>query len=533
MIYRIVIVDDESYIADTTAMRLQNDFSEETEMKVFYDPEDAVSYAREYRVDILITDIRMPNMTGLELVQKISDFWPMCQMILLSAYAHFDYLYEAQKGGQVAYVLKRDGYDALCETVSRAFAQLKNAQLREEQMILTRQHSYISQTLLTQSFLTDLVHGKMNSEDTVSYGMRQVQMEIDVLKPAYVSFGILKKSSECVTVMDRLERANRIELIAKLCMPSRARLVVTEIVENHFLWLMQFDANSARFRPEEILDAVQSQLTSHENIEMSFLYCAEPVLWSQYPSLYLRMFQAAFRKSADETMWLQEMTANTGEGSDEVEETARMYLWRWKQSIQTGNAQSQDDLTALLKLLASLPSVQDSLYRWLYTQIAMEFAGQMLSSDSSSLKTVETLYTPASHATPSNGAQFLIQVDAWLRQKEGQRISETTRSVIGMVQEYISSHLGDDISLTKLSESVHISPAYLSRIFKQETGGNIKDFITSMRVSRACDMLKNENKKIQDISQELGFQTPSYFSYFFKKNMGVTPKEFRERLFQS
>lgn len=531
MVYRIVIVDDESYIADTTAMRLQGDFSEETEMNVFYAPEDALAFARQYRVDILITDIRMPGMNGLELVRRVSDYWPMCQVILLSAYAEFDYLYEAQKDGQVAYVLKQDGYDALLETVRRAFAQLESVQLREEQMSATRRQALITQTLLARECLTELLNGAIDREEQLLPVLRQLELPVDLTKPAVLSLGLMQKPAGDQTMPDRLEGVGRIARIARSCMPANAGVLIVPIDERRFLWLMQLDRSDWRLRPEEILEAVQSQLAVREGVGMSFLYCPDPVPWQRYPSLYLRMTQAVLRKPAIEATWIEEVPAVADAPRAEMEERAMLCLSRWKRARRMGAAQAHEAFAKLVQLLAETPSVQDPVYMWLYGQIAVELAGQFLQPDDPEAKaTTEKLYAPTAHASPREGAQFLAQVDAWLTQTEARRHSETVRSITSQVREYILSHLADDVSLTMLSQQVCVSPSYLSRLFKQETGSNIKDYITSARIEAACALLKNADEKIYDISEKLGFQTPSYFSFFFRKCTGMTPKEYRETL---
>jgi len=77
---------------------------------------------------------------------------------------------------------------------------------------------------------------------------------------------------------------------------------------------------------------------------------------------------------------------------------------------------------------------------------------------------------------------------------------------------------------------VHVNASYLSRVFKQETGSNIKDYIWELRLKRACELLRRPDIRINEIGMQLGFQTPSYFSYFFKKGTGKTPREYRDGL---
>ena len=124
MIYRAVIVDDESYIADSTAVLLRSDCPWDMEIQVFYDPREALESIRSQKTDIVITDIRMPEVDGLEMLRQVSEFWPMCQVILLTAHAQFEYVYQAVGRPSADHVLKQDGYEALLAAVNRAVERI-------------------------------------------------------------------------------------------------------------------------------------------------------------------------------------------------------------------------------------------------------------------------------------------------------------------------------------------------------------------------------------------------------------------------
>ena len=97
------------------------------------------------------------------------------------------------------------------------------------------------------------------------------------------------------------------------------------------------------------------------------------------------------------------------------------------------------------------------------------------------------------------------------------------------VKKYIWKHIDGDLSLQKLSALVYLNPAYLSRIFKQETGLNITDYITNARIQRAKEILVQTACKIQEISQRVGIDSPVYFCRLFKKETGYTPLEYRHK----
>ncbi|MNI88343.1 HTH-type transcriptional activator Btr [compost metagenome] len=100
---------------------------------------------------------------------------------------------------------------------------------------------------------------------------------------------------------------------------------------------------------------------------------------------------------------------------------------------------------------------------------------------------------------------------------------------ISFLEDFIKEHLDEDLSLVRLAELVYLNPSYLSRIYKQETGRNLTEFIDSIRLLKAKDLLKNDNMRINDIARRVGYETATSFTRFFKKATGCSPQEYREK----
>lgn len=96
------------------------------------------------------------------------------------------------------------------------------------------------------------------------------------------------------------------------------------------------------------------------------------------------------------------------------------------------------------------------------------------------------------------------------------------------VHAFIDEHLGDDLSLVRIAEKVHMNPSYLSRYYKQVTGKNVSEYITETRLAAAKKWIIEEKLKFNEIAYRLGFNSPSYFTTFFKKQTGQTPQEYRD-----
>ncbi|MDE7286123.1 MAG: helix-turn-helix domain-containing protein, partial [Lachnospiraceae bacterium] len=106
--------------------------------------------------------------------------------------------------------------------------------------------------------------------------------------------------------------------------------------------------------------------------------------------------------------------------------------------------------------------------------------------------------------------------------------TEKSDSIIEMAKEYIRLNFSRDLSLDEVSRAVNISPHYFSKIFKDGTGENFIEYVTNIRIDKAKELLGNPEYSIKEICSMIGYSDPNYFSRSFKKNVGVTPTEYRE-----
>jgi two-component system response regulator YesN len=110
-----------------------------------------------------------------------------------------------------------------------------------------------------------------------------------------------------------------------------------------------------------------------------------------------------------------------------------------------------------------------------------------------------------------------------------QSLVNKSDQAISQINNYIENNLDSDLSLSVLASKVFLNPSYFSRLYKQVTGHNLSDFIYTKRMDRAKELLVNTNYKISDIASQIGFDSPSYFTVFFKKIRGISPAEYREQ----
>ena len=132
----------------------------------------------------------------------------------------------------------------------------------------------------------------------------------------------------------------------------------------------------------------------------------------------------------------------------------------------------------------------------------------------------------------SDGEQAMAYITRILEFAVGIReesASNRYRDVVRQVEDYIRDNYADeDLSLNLIASHVNFSPNHLSTIFSQQTGQTLIKYLTDIRLGHARELLRGTSKKSSEISLEVGYKDPHYFSYLFKKTMGVTPTQYRE-----
>ena len=104
---------------------------------------------------------------------------------------------------------------------------------------------------------------------------------------------------------------------------------------------------------------------------------------------------------------------------------------------------------------------------------------------------------------------------------------DDNQKLMAAIKDYIYKNTDGDLSLKKIGLVMHYNESYLSRLFKKQTGTNFKNFVTEIKLEKAVHLLSETDILVKDIAKNLGFESTSHFQYFFKKNLGMTPQEYR------
>lgn len=523
---RILIVDDEHLILNTTCSYVEEHFDAE----VFRASSgfEALDILRKLRFDVVITDISMPLMDGMELTRNVKRLWPQCYVIILTVYDRFDYAYEIVKYTQVDYVLKSQGMAALHTAIQRALDYLQE-EARKERLFssLGRQIEQVRPQMTLEMIRRLLQTGQLPSgEERNATGF-----VLDSDRPVLLMCGALDPAHQAITegylpgiidvVRKRIENRN---IICFLCSISNEIVGIFQAPEHS----ESVDDNDAVYI-QDALDHCIESLESDSDVALAVVIADAFESWQDIPKTYRRI-RLALESVRNSSVLM--VSCKVDELSRKalkcITEEGLQALW---QLIYLGNAAELHMMMGQFLLPArSVPDISE-LYPYadafalcyLYVR-GCDTLGIAVETDS----TAYHIVAYGDHVNGSIWADAAIDLfDDMFRRQAGNRVTNGNE-LVASIDNYILHHYSEDLHLSTIAEAFHYSASYLSRLYKESTGNNLTAGINNVRIEAACKLLQTTQLSIGDVGHRCGFYSNKYFIQVFKKATGVTPSQFRK-----
>ncbi len=515
---RILIVDDEKLTRDGLIASINWQALSFDQIDQADDGMNALKIARKTPPDILLTDVRMPRMNGIELVEKMQEINPNCSVIFMSGYSDKEYLMAAIKLRAVRYVEKpidsKEITEALVESINTLL--LNKAQEKSLQYFTKEATSKLAQRLIKNGF--DL------KRDT-SIDDANLQIRINV---STVFTTCIIKIYPILTQMIEDNLSSNLKAFDDQI--AKWHLNEIHFVKNEtYLVIHLFGSD----RPSEaILRKIGTHIKSILPVDLKYFIAIGKTVsgpgkvYHSYNSAVI-LLQSSFFFDYGSILVYQN-TEETIPGSYPHE-----FLQEFSDMIREKNPQKAHELAESLYMTlkynrTQLANIIKDLYYKLFmlinsVQYDLKLQTENLASDSESL--LSTI----------SDCRILKELHDMLLNKidefEGKlQTSVQENTTIFIIRDYISKHYGDySLSIKDISEHVHLSSSYLCTVFKTETGGTLNQYITDYRIDKAKQLLKDPRNKIIEISTRVGYSDCNYFGKIFKKVVGLTPSEYREK----
>lgn len=548
---RILLVDDEPNIVEGLFQLLQGQPGDEPDLLRAYSGREAIAWLERVPVDLVLSDIAMPGMSGLQLLAVIERLKLSCRVIFLTGYDRFEYIHEAMKSDRCAgYLLKTEGDGAILAAVQREL-ELRRAILDHEALLeKARLQMQRVQPVLRTQMLRDFVTGSdmmcpQNEDDEPAFSF-QVDFNGSVA-PVVARFPLPGRGGY-------MAFAERAVLLGELFAGEMQGLLLHEAVllEDSVVWIIQ----AAEPAPEETgcatagsglaeaplpthilsrLQSVQNEFFRITGLPVAFAHTdsfGPSGVLPEKASALLRLLRR--NDDTSERMMILGEFPSVEDGLGEGWSFSRAdFGYRLSQvEHQLLHGLYDDARTAILQLFSTNNGTRPALDRYSRIAVLSMFltVADKLGIPAETLRSrgLENLLL---EGEPDTALSELCAGVVWMmRDMHQARREDADERTIEQLRRHVQAHIGDrDLSLAMLASLIHYNPSYLSRFFKLKTGKNLSEYINEVRMEKALSLLADPSVRIVDVSSRVGFESSSYFTVFFKKRTGMTPNEYRSR----
>lgn len=523
MSYSLMIVEDEEIIREGLANFIDWVSIGFNVIGKMEDGREAQKYLENNPVDVVLTDIKMTFISGLDLAKYVYENELNTKVVIISGYKEFEYARQAVKYNVENYLLKPFDVDSVTPVFKKIKEELDDEQRKRinDQQEMKEYRDLIP--LLRDQFFLDLLVGAIKDEEDINRKLKLLKFDLIPSKTMCNIINLYIKDQ------DSNYKKGREEIYSSICnfiKGKREEIYYIPIRNNihrvlQIITLCDQYTDQHRFNSSiiEYLDRVTGQ------VKNMLLVKVEYKMKYKFKCIYDLIGQGS-RMNFMESNANKETNTLLPRQYDFLEEQQKLFL----------SYLNEGDFKAINNLMDSL------LEKLVYIDInyAKNFIINLFSMMVNRLKTLDVdLYKITGGNIDYNSLlqmNNMTDISFWSKEIIGHINKEIDnnkkeyqqKKIIVEAKEYIKENYNKDLSLEDIADHVFLSPVYFSRLFKKETGENFIDYLKKVRMKSAIRLLKNPDNKIYEISQQVGYKSSKYFSRLFREYTGLTPSDYRE-----
>ncbi len=512
----LIIIDDEETTRNSLMELVPWSEMGVTEVRTAENGIAALALATSFKPSVILTDIRMPKMNGIELAQNIRKLYPECEIIFLSGFSDKDYLKSAIQLSAVDYLDKPVDMEELRSLFVKVVQKQRDLAGRTESLLYQRQKiviDLISQTTSLSEWLKNSTQDVVQLSDQGMFNMYTVLLnwsstiaddEKTVIKHELLKLLNDRDLTDDIRYISGFLNDNCLSIAANFpdyrevkCKEFAERLVKRLLEAAPGKYSLSIGCSSPSLSPEEYSHLYKSSLEAAKKQfygDPNKVFFPDPVPARKYEidkSLYMRFKKTLRQGSAAEAVQLILVTtdeiAKTGDPDTNKIRNLFFNFLRvlFEVTMQWDAAESGDD--------------KEMIYMWREIDTCV------------SLKEL---------------AQFLVDNIRLVFDQSNTKACVVEK--LDEIKKYIADHYSSNqLSIQNIAEHTFLSHTYLCAYFKKSTGRTLNEYITELRIEKAKELLRNGNHKLYEITNEVGLTDTNYFSTLFKRCTGLTPSEYR------
>ncbi len=528
--YRILLADDEGIVIDSMKYIIEKEFGDECEVEFAKTGRSVIELAESFRPDIAVMDIQMPGINGIEAMKEIRKFSVNTVFIVMSAYDKFDYAQEAIKLGVLEYINKPMEKTKFVMVLKKAMEEIDLKRKKRSEDLLVREKLENVEPIIENGLIYNILFQEHFDEDIDNY---KTILGVDA------GYGYMM----CLVCGDTQEGNHMTNAVGS-----------SVKISTHY---QELRSSLKEFFPCKVGSVMGNKvaiLVPFTDDEMEYNARIELIEKGRELIRYLRKkFGFSFRLGVGRIKPIRQLVKSYREAQNAL-------------IASTGQVAHADDLPigcdyekdypvdlekGLLESVGRGDLSEASMYAERFVEWMNSFDGGNIMAIR--LKILEFTLRAESLAYENGGMTYRFgsrdsylpeimsmesvdELKVWFLSKLttacrniGSKRQERSTDIIKNARDYIGDNYSKDITLDDVSRVVNISPYYFSKLFKEATGENFIEYLTNLRIEKAKELLGKAELSMKEICAMCGYSDPNYFSRTFKKNVGLTPTEYREK----
>jgi len=473
-------------------------------------------------ISILLTDIEMPGENGLTLSKWVCENYPAIIIILLTSHASFSYAKESIRLGCFDYILQPAPYHEIEDVIMRAVSKI----VSERQL-----KPYYNMEIIGNIVLNLFSHNPSNKKKSIDtlnqfgYPIKEdsnIQaVIIDIYPYSESDLPTYSDSYIFITLLESAAESFNSQIIYPLVCLNRYK---------QFVVLLFCNSNALDELNQDAFENFYKTLCNKLGSELSCYATPRGQLSGIRDTIYAAHQLLSNNVAKKPGMYYCDKNVSVSGATNIPENIAR-----WTKLLEDNQFKLlEENIFSYLNFYVSVNRLNlDNLceFHQQLTKIFFVYSYRQ-NIDIMNLFTNEYNYNDYMNSfndvkSLKKGISFIINAIA------NASMTEESKNDVQRAKEYILANISNNISVKDVADYVHLSPEYFSKLFKKETGENVKNYILRIKVDAAKDLLENPNIPVSIVASEVGYSNFSHFTQMFKKHENITPSEYRKQYMKS
>ena len=524
--YRLVLLDDEEIVTNGIQKVFDLDALGFEVVGIFHNPEKALEQLENLQPDMIITDVKMPQMDGLDFSRMAKKIFPEIEIVILSGYDDFSYAQAAIKLGIRDYLLKpikKLDFNTMMKGMYQKISDKKAEKQYYQSLLEFVENNYAE---YKNNFFLNLAEG--GEFDETQYNTIMNKVGCDFLRKKYL---LIK-----VDVYKMPVEMDYVSEIGKIYQQMNDELVVygqvEEFATDESLFFLLYSVDT-----EDVSDIRTTVIDLMEALRQKGIALTAGIsLEHQGPEEFFLARNDCIRQ-----IFMKEMHIDEASDANPIRQSESNLNVPYMELENLFRGISMKDGDVMRRSIDKLDDISGDTSHNLYREYSVtitflillrmcqlqnkyDFSSHIVSPELLDLKHLKKVHS-TSEAQKKLVEGFATALSELIAEKE---ISEPSKMIVAALT-YINGHFCENISLADVAENINISKNYLCDIFKKELGITFMNYVTSLRIEKAKDYLANTDMKMYEVSCAVGYSDYAYFSQIFKKHTGTTLSAYRRQ----